>query len=201
MIELAFMQVSVSPPVVTQSAVQAASDVAQGAGLLAPNAVLTLEVVCGYAVCLFLGLLAATLLGLLWKGRINLYGLISEANGQASASRLQLLIFSLVIALALFLLTIKDGRFPEISPQLLLLLGISASTYAVGKGISYSQPEVLTAPGEQKTVKEISATGAASVATKDGVAAEGAPVPQGTHRSSTLTGSTPDASQQGSCGG
>ena len=132
-----------------------------------------LKLVCGYAVCIFLGLLAGTLLWLVWTGKMNLSALLSEANGQASVSRFQLIIFSMVIALGLFVLTIQDGRFPEISPQILILLGISASTYAVGKGISYSQPGVMTA----ETAKDISATGAAVIATPDGVAAEGNPNP------------------------
>ncbi len=132
-----------------------------------------LKLVCGYAVCLFLGLLAGTLLWLVWTGKMNLSALLSEANGQASVSRFQLIIFSMVIALGLFVLTIQDGRFPVLSPQILILLGISASTYAVGKGISYSQPGVLTA----ETAKDISATGAAVIATPDGVAAEGNPNP------------------------
>ncbi len=139
--------------------------------------IMLLELICGYAVCAFLGVLAATLIWMVWKNRINVSGLISEANGQASASRLQLVIFSIIIALALFLLTMKDGAFPYISPEVLLLLGISASTYAVGKGISYSQPQVMTAQGEQQTVKDISATGASAIATPGGVAATGAPNP------------------------
>ncbi|MFY9852580.1 MAG: hypothetical protein WAK26_01725 [Terracidiphilus sp.] len=60
-------------------------------------------------------------------------------------SRFQLLIFTFVIAISLFELVEKrtDGNFPEIPQGVLTLLGISASTYAVGKGISYSQPDLL----------------------------------------------------------
>ena len=164
------------------------------------GALFVLKLVCGYAVCLFLGLLAGTLIWLVWTGKMNLSALLSEVNGQASVSRFQLVIFSMVIALALFVLTIQDGKFPEISPQILLLLGISASTYAVGKGISYSQPQVLTAAGEQKTVKEISATGAAAVATADGVAAEGSPNPVAPLAAPVdpVAETNPAASQQGS---
>ena len=39
-----------------------------------------------------------------------------------------------------------DPKFPDIPSGVLTLLGISASTYAVGKGISYSQPDLLKAP-------------------------------------------------------
>jgi hypothetical protein len=147
------------------------------ASVAAAEKLMTLKIVAGYGVTFFLGLLAFTLLWLVWKGEIDLDSLVSEVNGQASVSRFQLVIFTIVIALGFFVLTMQDGKFPEISPNILILLGISASTYAVGKGISYSQPGVLNAAGEQKTVKDISATGAAAIATPDGVAAEGAPNP------------------------
>jgi hypothetical protein len=137
----------------------------------------TLKLVCGYAVVLFLGLLAATLLTLVWRNKIDLSGLLAEVNGQASVSRFQLVIFTMIIALALFVLTIQDGKFPYISPEILILLGISSSTYAVGKAISFSQPSIMTAQGQQQTVQAISATGAAAIATSEGVAAEGAPNP------------------------
>ncbi|WP_157477433.1 hypothetical protein [Granulicella tundricola] len=136
-----------------------------------------MKLIAGYGVCGFLGILSFVLLWMVWTGKIDLDALVSEVNGQASVSRFQLVIFTIVIALGLFILTIQDGKFPEISAQILILLGISSTTYAVGKGISYSQPGVLNAAGDQKTVKDISATGAAAIATPDGVAAEGAPNP------------------------
>jgi hypothetical protein len=100
---------------------------------------------CGYIFCIFFGALAATILIWIWRGKITLNALINEANGQASMSRFQLLIFTFVIAISLFELVEKrsDGTFPDIPQGVLTLLGISASTYAVGKGISYSQPNLL----------------------------------------------------------
>jgi len=60
-----------------------------------------------------------------------------EAGGGASMSRFQLLIFTFVIAISLFLIVVNTGQFPDkIPPEVLTLLGISATTYAVGKGIS-----------------------------------------------------------------
>ena len=57
----------------------------------------------------------------------------------ASMSRFQLLIFTLVIALSLFLVVVSNMKFPDtIPPEILTLLGISASTYAVSKGIQSS---------------------------------------------------------------
>jgi len=59
--------------------------------------------------------------------------------GKASMSRFQLLIFTFVIAISLFLIVVSKGAFPDkIPPEILTLLGISASTYAVSKGIQTS---------------------------------------------------------------
>ena len=101
--------------------------------------------ICGFVLCAFLGLLAATIIVWIWQGKIDLTALLSEANGDASMSRFQLLIFTFVIAISLFSLverTTPPG-YPAIPTGILTLLGISASTYAVGKGISYSQPSIM----------------------------------------------------------
>jgi hypothetical protein len=50
-------------------------------------------------------------------------------------SRFQLLIFTFVIALSLFLVVTTKGEFPPIPTEVLMLLGISATTYGVSKGI------------------------------------------------------------------
>jgi hypothetical protein len=101
--------------------------------------------VCGYIICGFLGVLAATIIIWIWRGKMDLGNLLNEGNGQASMSRFQLLIFTFVIAISLFELVEKSptASFPDIPQGVLTLLGISASTYAVGKGISYSQPKTL----------------------------------------------------------
>jgi hypothetical protein len=76
------------------------------------------------------------------SGKINISRILDEkgANGTtgggASMSRFQLLIFTFVIALSLFLIVVSTGNFPQkIPPEVLTLLGISATTYAVSKGI------------------------------------------------------------------
>jgi hypothetical protein len=104
---------------------------------------MTVMTLCGYMVCAFLGLLAGTVLWKIWRNEINLCALLSEANGDASMSRFQLLIFTFVIAASLFELVERSnpGAFPLIPNGILTLLGISASTYAVSKGISYSRDE------------------------------------------------------------
>ena len=103
----------------------------------------------GFVLCAFVGLLGATIIVWIWQGKIDLSALISESNGQASMSRFQLLIFTFVIAIGLYELIelrVNTTGFPDIPNGVLTLLGISASTYAVGKGISYSQPQTLLTP-------------------------------------------------------
>jgi|SRR5215469_10215256 len=74
------------------------------------------------------------------SGKIDISQILEEkGSGGASMSRFQLLIFTFVIALSLFLIVVSKGAFPDkIPPEILTLLGISASTYAVSKGIQTS---------------------------------------------------------------
>ncbi len=69
--------------------------------------------------------------------RIDLKYLVSETNGHASMSRFQLLIFTFVIAVSIVLMVVASPtpKFPAIPNEVLILLGLSASTYAVSKGI------------------------------------------------------------------
>lgn len=137
-----------------------------------------LMMICGYGVCLFMGLLCATLLWYIWTDKIDLTKLLSEANGSASMSRFQLLIFTMVVAISLYMIVERTGQFPAIPDGVLTLLGISASTYAVGKGISFSRDEGVTTPQERSeardAVQNMSATGAAAVATPTETASSGA---------------------------
>jgi hypothetical protein len=106
----------------------------------------TLSVVCGYLICGLIGLIGIAVLWLIYDGTIDLSRLISEPNGDASMSRFQFLIFTFVISLSLFLVMVsgKDSNgklsFPEIPGGILTLLGISGSSYAVGKAIQFSDP-------------------------------------------------------------
>src|SRR6201985_3715202 len=90
----------------------------------------------GIAFILLMGVLCVMLLIKMWRNEINLSSLLEEANGQASMSRFQLLIFTLVIAVGVFLYILHSMTLPDIPNSILVLLGISASTYAAGKGIS-----------------------------------------------------------------
>jgi len=107
----------------------------------------TLSVVCGYLICGLIGLIGIAVLWLIYTGTIDLSRLISEPNGDASMSRFQFLIFTFVISLSLFLVIVSgkngDGKpaFPDTIPGgILTLLGISGSSYAVGKAIQFSDP-------------------------------------------------------------
>ncbi len=95
----------------------------------------------GIAFMVIMGLLCLMLLIKMWRNEINLCSVLEEANGQASMSRFQLLVFTLVVAVGVFLSILHTLTLPDIPNSVLILLGISASTYAAGKGISFSRPE------------------------------------------------------------
>lgn len=104
----------------------------------------------------FLGLIGVAILYYVFTGRIDLSGLISEPTGDASMSRFQLLVFTFVIAASLFLIiaSATPPAFPASIPNgILVLLGISASSYLVSKGIQQSSPEGLSGRGPQVTIK------------------------------------------------
>lgn len=104
----------------------------------------------------FLGLIGVAILYYVFTGRIDLSGLISEPSGDASMSRFQLLVFTFVIAASLFLIIASAAppAFPATIPNgILVLLGISSSSYLVSKGIQQSSPEGLSGRGPQVTIK------------------------------------------------
>jgi len=108
----------------------------------------------------FIGLLGVAVIWQIFTGKIDLSRLISEPSGDASMSRLQLLIFTFVIALSLFLVIANSTEpgFPEISGGVLTLLGISASSYLVSKGIQFSKPEGVEEKPPTVTVSPESVT-------------------------------------------
>lgn len=95
----------------------------------------TALVVLVYVIAAFLALLQALLLWKMWTGKIKLDELLSDGEGQASLSRFQFLLFTFVIGVGLLYLTIKGEAFPELDHGVLLLLGISGASYAVGKSL------------------------------------------------------------------
>lgn len=121
-----------------------------------------LQAVLGYAlVALMFGLGAV----ILWKiaiGTIDISQLLEESGGGASMSRFQLLIFTFVIALSLFLLVANGKGFPEVPSGVLTLLGISATTYGVSKGIQASSTMAPKGAGDMATAAVAAAVGGAA---------------------------------------
>lgn len=91
-----------------------------------------------YGMLVLLFLFGFLILAAIASGRIDISKLLSEVGGGASMSRFQLLIFTFVIALSFFLIVTCECKFPEVPTEVLILLGISASTYGVSKGIQAS---------------------------------------------------------------
>lgn len=98
-----------------------------------------LAVVAGWIATIVVGVIAAAIVVLIVRGKIDLKNVLEEpTTGKASLSRLQFLIFTFVIALSLFLVIVGDGKPhfpPEIPAGIFALLGISGGTYAVAKGV------------------------------------------------------------------
>jgi hypothetical protein len=91
----------------------------------------------GYALLVIIFLFGVTIVIDMLIGKIDLSQLLEEVGeGGASMSRFQLLVFTFVIAFSLFMMVASSPKaFPVIPKEVLMLLGISASTYAVSKGI------------------------------------------------------------------
>jgi len=94
-----------------------------------------------YAVLVLLFLFGFFVIAAIATGKIDIGSLLSESDGnisKASMSRFQLLIFTFVIGISFFLVVLYNRDFPNVPNQVLTLLGISASTYGVSKGIHAS---------------------------------------------------------------
>jgi hypothetical protein len=94
----------------------------------------------GWIVAVFLGLLALIVLWKIFTDKIDLQYLIADEKGYASMSRFQFLVFTFVIAGGLLYMTLcavcsGTAGFPEVNNGVLLLLGISGGSYAIGKGL------------------------------------------------------------------
>ncbi len=89
-----------------------------------------------YAGLVLLFLFGFLILAGIASGKIDISQLLTESGGGASMSRFQLLIFTFVIGLSFFLIVVSTGKFPNPIPsEVMTLLGISATTYGVSKGI------------------------------------------------------------------
>jgi hypothetical protein len=96
--------------------------------------------IAGWIMVLFVGAVSLIVLWKIFNNTIDLKKLISEANGDASMSRFQFLIFTFVIALMWIYIFFNNGcnAFPIIPTGVLELIGISGGTYVVSKGIQKS---------------------------------------------------------------
>jgi hypothetical protein len=124
-----------------------------------------LKIATGFTLLTLIFLFGFAVLVYIANGSIDLSDLLSETGESkgASMSRFQLLIFTLVIALSLFLVVVSNMKFPDsIPPEILTLLGISASTYAVSKGIQASGNRTVTgstaAPTPGPTITDTTAS-------------------------------------------
>ena|SRR5207249_4748703 len=110
-----------------------------------------LALVMGWIVTVLVAAFAIAIIYKMLKGDINLMYLIAGAEGDASLSRFQFLIFTFVIALGLFLIILSANppSFPATIPGgILALLGISGGSYVTAKAVdaNASKPQVVIPP-------------------------------------------------------
>jgi hypothetical protein len=91
-----------------------------------------------YAMLVLLFLFGFFIIAAIASGKIDISKLLTEDGGGASMSRFQLLIFTFVIGISFFLVVLCNCKLPEVPDQVVTLLGVSASTYGVSKGIQAS---------------------------------------------------------------
>jgi hypothetical protein len=109
-----------------------------------------------YAMLVLLFLFGFFVIAAIASGKIDISMLLSESDGKvskASMSRFQLLIFTFVIGVSFFLVVLCECKIPDVPNQVLTLLGISASTYGVSKGIHASATDKGPADTEAKAAK------------------------------------------------
>jgi hypothetical protein len=111
-----------------------------------------LELLIGYLLCAIVALFALLVIWKIATNQIDLTHLLSDDDGWASTSRFQLVVFIFVVALSFFLVVVSNVKLrqyavggattdglPDVPGGVLALLGISASSYLVSRGISASQ--------------------------------------------------------------
>jgi hypothetical protein len=120
---------------------------------------LKLRLAITYGLLILIFLFGFVILAAIASGKIDISELLEEETGGASTSRFQLLIFTFVIGLSFVLIVACNCSFPTVPANVLALLGISASTYGVSKGIqagakngnSSTTPLTSTSTGPQTT--------------------------------------------------
>ena len=109
----------------------------------------------------FLAVLMIAFVVLIIVGKIKLQHLISDEKGNASLSRFQFLIFTFVIAVSFILIVVGTDppQFPDSIPsEIFVLLGISAGTYAISKGIQTNYEIRMQELGGQPSTPSASRT-------------------------------------------
>jgi hypothetical protein len=95
-----------------------------------------LKLAIAYGGLIMIFLFGFMVLAAMASGRIDLSQLLEEkGTGGASMGRFQFLIFTFVIGMSFFLVVLCGCKMPDIPTNVLALLGVSATTYGVGKGI------------------------------------------------------------------
>jgi len=86
------------------------------------------------------------------RGTIDVKDIISEANGKASLSRFQALLFTFVFVISLALIVVRTGRFPTDVPLgVWALLAGSLGTYLVSKGMQLGLGDGAAVPAGFQT--------------------------------------------------
>jgi hypothetical protein len=96
---------------------------------------LKLKLAVSYGLLVLIFLFGFLILAAIATGLIDISQLLEDDSGGASTSRFQLPIFTFVIGLSFVLIVACECKFPDLPANVLALLGVSASTYAVSKGI------------------------------------------------------------------
>ncbi len=98
-----------------------------------------LKIAIAYGGLILLFLFGFLVLAAIASNKIDISQLLEEkGTGGASMGRFQLLIFVFVIGLSFFVVVLCKCEIPEVPTNVLALLGVSATTYGVGKGIQAS---------------------------------------------------------------
>jgi hypothetical protein len=104
-----------------------------------------LKLAIAYGGLIMIFLFGFMVLAAMASGRIDLSQLLEEkGTGGASMGRFQLLIFTFVIGMSFFLVVLCGCKMPDIPTNVLALLGVSATTYGVGKGIQAASNDATT---------------------------------------------------------
>ncbi len=110
-----------------------------------------LGLIMGYVATALIGGFGVVVIAKMARGTINLNKLVSEPDGSgASLSRFQFLIFTFVISMSLFWITLMNTGFPNIPNAIFILLGISGGSYLVSKGVQSSNKPTAGGTGAEE---------------------------------------------------